>query len=166
MTARRLAPVIMALLTGCGDPHASPARRPIAASAGLEIYDAYAPAPAAPDIGSLYFTVVNRGTAPDTLAAITSSAGGSATLHNMIHDGEAMRMLPTGPMPIAEHDSLRLAPGGYHVMLSNLSHRPSVGDTIAVVLTFSRAGVIEFHAPVLTYTDVVRLLENPGGNEN
>lgn len=166
LISRALGLVITALLIACGGPETSPARRPVAAVGDLEIHDAYAPASAAPDVGSLYFTVVNSGSAPDTLVAIATSAGGSALLHDMIHEAGSMRMHPTGPMPIAEHDSLRLEPGGYHVMLSDLSHRPLVGDTMTVVLTFARAGAIEFDVPVLTYTDVVRLLERPGGSQN
>lgn len=166
LIARALGSAITALLIACGGPEASPPRRPVAAAADLEIYDAYAPAPAAPDVGSLYFTVVNSGSAPDTLLAIASSAGGNALLHDMIQEAGSMRMHPTGPMPIAAHDSLRLKPGGYHVMLSDLSQRPLVGDTMRVVLTFARAGAIEFDVPVLSYTDVVRLLERPGGSQN
>ncbi|UCG86992.1 MAG: copper chaperone PCu(A)C [Gemmatimonadota bacterium] len=165
MTIREIGQLVMVLLIGCGDPEASNTRQPAADAAGLEIYDAYAPAPAAPDVGSLYFTVVNRGSTADTLTAIETSAGGSATLHDMIHEGGLTRMHPTGPMPITPHDSLRLAPGGYHVMLSDLSRQPRVGDTITVVLSFARAGAIEFDAPVLMYTDVVRLLGDYGGSE-
>ena len=110
--------------------------------------------------------MVNRGPETDTLAAIETSAGGSATLHDMVHEDGTMRMQPTGPMTIAQHDSLRLAPGGYHVMLSDLYRRPQVGDTIRVELVFSRAGTIEFNVPVLRYSDVVRLLGDSGGNEN
>jgi hypothetical protein len=40
-----------------------------------------------------------------------------------------------------------------------------VGDTMDVSLTFSRASRISFSVPVLTYTDVVRLLEETGGHE-
>lgn len=154
------------LMTGCGTGEQSPDRRLLASAAGLEIYDAYAPAPAAPDVGSLYFTVVNVGSEPDTLIAVETSAGGIATLHEMIHEAGAMRMQATGPMAIPASDSLRLRPGGYHVMLSDLSHRPAVGDTLAVVLTFTRSGAIEFSAPVLTYTEVVQLLGDPGGSEH
>ena len=33
------------------------------------------------------------------------------------------------------------------------------GDTISVTLSFTRAGEVGFQAPVLTYTEVVELLE-------
>ena len=153
-------------MTGCDTGEQPLDRQLLASAAGLEIYDAYAPAPAAPDVGSLYFTVVNVGSEPDTLVAVETSAGGTATLHRMIHEADAMRMQATGPMVIPASDSLRLRPGGYHVMISNLSNRPAVGDTLAVVLTFTRSGAIEISAPVLTYTEVVRLLGDPGSSEH
>ena len=153
-------------MTGCDTGEQSRDRLPLTSAVGLEIYDAFAPAPAAPDVGSLYFTVVNVGSEPDTLVAMETSAGGMATLHEMIHEAGAMRMQATGPMAISASDTLRLRPGGYHVMLSDLSFRPAVGDTVDVILTFTRSGTIEFSAPVLTYTEVVRLLGEPGGTEH
>lgn len=166
MTARELVPLMLVLLIGCADSEPASTRRHVATGAGLEIYDAYAPAPAAPDVGSLYFTVLNTASGPDTLVAIETSVGARATLHNMVEEGGLMRMRPTGPMPIAPHDSLRLAPGGYHVMLSDLTSQPQVGDTIQVVLTFSRAGRIGFAVPVLAYSEVVRLLGSMGSTGN
>ncbi len=151
---------------GCDTHEQSPDRQPLVSAAGLEIYDAYAPAPAAPDVGSLYFTVVNVGSEPDTLVAIETSVGGRATLHEMISEAGTMRMQATGPMAISASDSLRLSPGGYHVMLADLSYRPVVGDTLAVALTFTRSGTVNFTAPVLTYTEVVRLLGEHGGGEH
>jgi copper(I)-binding protein len=155
----------IALVVGCLAEQSSD-RQPLALVAGLEIYDACAPAPAAPDVGSLYFTVVNVGSEPDTLLAIETSAGGRATLHEMVSEDGVMRMQATGPIAIPTRDTLRLRPGGYHVMLSDLPHRPAVGDTLAVVLSFARRGTIEFAAPVLTYTEVVRLLGEPGGTKH
>ena len=155
----------VALMAGCREEQSSD-KQPVAFAGGLEIYDAYAPAPAAPDVGSLYFTVVNVGSEPDTLLAIETSAGGSATLHETVSEDCAMRMQATGPIAVQAGDTLRLRPGGYHVMLSSLGSRPSVGDTLAVVLDFARQGSVEFAVPVLTYSEVVRLLGEHGGAEH
>jgi hypothetical protein len=77
-----------------------------------------------------------------------------------------MRMLATGPFSIAPADTLKMAPGGYHVMMEQISVRPEVGDTLDVVLSFSRTGRIELQVPVLTYTEVARLLQGPGDHEH
>jgi copper(I)-binding protein len=165
MIGFRIGVVSTLILTGCGGPNEAAHRQPIASLGSIEIYDAYAPAPAAPDVGSLYFTVINTGSKIDTLTAIETSVGLNAALHEVVDEGGTMRMHPTGPVPIAAGDTLRLNPGGYHVMLTGLSHRPQVGDTIDVALTFYRASRISISVPVLTYTDVVRLLEKTGGHE-
>jgi copper(I)-binding protein len=44
-------------------------------------------------------------------------------------------------------------------MLSNLARPLEVGDTVTVHLQFTRTGELRVEAPVLTYTDVVELLE-------
>jgi copper(I)-binding protein len=165
MIGFRIGVVTTLILTGCGDSNEAVHRQPIVSLGSIEIYDAYAPAPAAPDVGSLYFTVINAGSESDTLTAIETSVGLNATLHGMVDEGGTMRMHPTGPVPIAAGGTLRLDPGGYHVMLTGLLQPPQVGDTMDVSLTFSRASRISFSVPVLTYTDVVRLLEETGGHE-
>jgi copper(I)-binding protein len=130
----------------------------VAAAGDLAVYDACAPAAAAPDVGSLYFTVVNGGNEPDTLLGVASPAG-TAMLHDVITEGELTSMVHVPTVEIAPHGTLALAPGSYHVMLSNLGEPLRLGDTVSVTLTFARAGQVRFVAPVLTYTGVVELLE-------
>jgi len=158
--------VLVAFAVSCGAPDDSHERTHVTSVGDLEITDAYAPAPAAPDVGSLYFTVINQGSQPETLLMIESSTGGTASLHEMTQVEGVMRMLATGPFSIAPSDTLRMAPGGYHVMIEQISSRPVVGDTLDVVLTFSHTGRVELQVPVLTYTEVARLLEGPGDREH
>jgi copper(I)-binding protein len=62
-------------------------------------------------------------------------------------------------LPIPAGGTARLAPGGYHVMLSELSAPLELGQTVPVALVFARSGTVRFVAPVLTYTEVVERLE-------
>jgi copper(I)-binding protein len=157
---------VASFLTACGSSDHQEQTRTAATVGALEIVDALAPAPAAPDVASLYFTVINHGTLADTLTAIATSAGGVASLHDMVHVDGAMRMQATGPIAIAPLDTMRMAPGGYHVMMEQISTRPTVGDTLSVTITFSGAGRVDLRVPVLTYSDVARLLEGPGEQEH
>ena len=166
MRSNKLGVALAALAVSCGASDNSHERTPVTSVGNLEITDAYAPAPAAPDVGSLYFTVINQGSQPETLLVVETSAGGTASLHEMTHVDGAMRMSPTGPFSIAPSDTLRMAPGGYHVMIEQISSRPVVGDTLDVALTFSHTGRIELRVPVLTYTEVARLLEGPGDHDH
>jgi copper(I)-binding protein len=133
-------------------------RAPSATLGALSVYDAYAPASAADDVGSAYFTVVNQGAAADTLMHVTVPSG-TGHLHNVITENERTRMSPVDMLPVPAHGSLRMAPGRYHVMLSGLPEPFEVGDTIHVELVFARAGTLQLPVVVLTYSEVSRLLE-------
>ena len=135
------------------------ARREPSASAGpISVYDAYAPASVTADVASVYFTVVNTAPQPDTLVGVSVPVG-MAHLHEVITESDLTRMSPVDALPVPARGSLRLAPGGYHVMLANLGVALQVGDTIRVQLEFARAGSLQLPVAVLTYTEVVRLLE-------
>ena len=158
LTAAMLSAASISLLSfvGCGGGEVTPGA---AATVGdVAIYDAYAPASPLNDVGSLYFTIVNRGDAEDTLTAVTIPAG-RAQLHEVVTVDDVPRMRPLTLLPIPAHGVLKLAPGGYHVMLSHLGTRLAVGDSLEVKLTLSSAGTIAFKAAVLTYSEVVRRVE-------
>jgi copper(I)-binding protein len=148
---------VMILSVAC-HADAVPDAVPLAVKGDLQVYHAYAPASPAPDIASLYFTVVNVGQLPDTLTAVHTNAG-MAMLHDMVMVNGLSKMEHVPAIAIAAGDTLRLVPGSYHVMLSQLQQPLEVGDTISVTLRFSHAGDLAFNAAVLTYTEVVERLE-------
>ncbi len=133
-------------------------RTPVATAGHLSIYDAYAPASAAPDVGSLYFTVANGGTVEDTLLEIRTVEG-KAELHDVVTEAGLTRMQRVPALAIPAGGAVRLEPGGYHVMLTGLSAPLEVGHAVPVALVFARSGIARFAAPVFTYSDVVQRLE-------
>ncbi|HEX5581285.1 MAG TPA: copper chaperone PCu(A)C [Gemmatimonadaceae bacterium] len=159
-----LAPAFLALaIAGCaaGDASngasggASAGATSIVARAGdLVVTRAVAPAPIGDSPAALYFTVVNEGTAADTLTHVESDAAAEAMLHDQVRRGGSVMMEHVGPLPISPGDSLRLAPGGLHVMLTGLRQRIAAGDTLRATLHFSRAGAVEIRAPVVTYGEL------------
>jgi len=152
-----LATLALASLTACrGDRAEWPT--PVAEGAGLAVYEALAPASPAPDVASLYFVVVNRGATPESLLTIESPSA-QAMLHTVVEQGGRNLMQPAAPVAIAPGDTLRLHPGGYHVMLSNLTHPLSPGDSISITLGFSGGVRLRVVAAVLTYTEVVERLD-------
>ena len=155
--AKKLFCAVAGLGVACGadEPRDSP---PVAVKGGLEVYDAYAPASPAPDVASLYFTVVNTSQHADTLTAVRTNMG-VAMLHEVVTEDGLSKMQHVPAVPIAPGDTLRLVPGSYHVMLSQLPRPLEVGDTISVTLQFACAGELTFNAVVLTYTEVVERLE-------
>jgi copper(I)-binding protein len=150
------ASISMVSLVGCGGGEIT--SRAAASVGNVTIYDAYAPATPLNDVGSLYFTIANRRDTEDTLTTVTVPAG-HAHLHEVITVEDVTRMQPLTFIPIPAHGVLKLAPGGYHVMLSQLGSSLQVGDSLEVELTLSSAGTVAFKAAVLTYSEVVRRLE-------
>lgn len=119
----------------------------------LEIHGAFAFSPPTASEAAGYFTVVNRGSVPDTLVGITSPVAASAMLHAQVPDGGMMRMEHVEAPVLPPRDSLVLAPGGNHLMLMNLDHLPQPGDSISVTLAFARAGAVTVVLPVRSYAD-------------
>jgi len=141
--------VVVLLLAG-----ACTARTPGVVTAGdLEVHGAFAFAPPTTSEAAGYFTIVNHGQASDTLRDVTSPIASGAMLHTQVPDGGMVRMAHAGTPVIPAGDSLVLAPGGTHLMLMSLDRLPQPGDSIAVTLTFARAGSITLMLPVRPYGD-------------
>lgn len=104
------------------------------------------------DAASVYLTVTNAGGADD-LMAVTTPAASSAVLHGTAADG-AMTGGATG-LAVPAGGSLRLRPGGNHLMLSGLRQPLTPGASIPLHLTFRRGGSIDTDATVVAYADVL-----------
>lgn len=143
----RLAALLL-LATAC-----SPRDGSVVSAGDLEVRRAFAFSPPTTSEAAGYFTVVNRGPAPDTLLGISSPLAASAMLHGQVPDGGMVRMEHVEAAVIPASDSLVLAPGGMHVMFMSLEHRPQPGDSIAVRLRFARAGEVTLMIPVRSYSD-------------
>jgi copper(I)-binding protein len=103
-----------------------------------------APAPA-------FFRIENHGAVPDTLFHIASPDADSVRLHQVT--GGQMQPVPLLAVPAG--GAVRLHPGSYHLMLEGLHRSLAVGDTVTLVLSFTRAGDLRFKVPVLRYSDAV-----------
>jgi len=148
--------LVAASLVACGGE--GPVERVTVASFGaLTIYDAYAPASPLNDVASVYFTVVNSSAEPDTLLGVRIPIG-TAHLHEVVTENDLTRMRPVQMLSIPARGELRLAPGGYHVMLSQMESGIAMGDTINVELQFARGGNHTIPVVVLTYTQVLQRL--------
>ena len=85
--------------------------------------------PKGAEVGGGYLTIHNNGAAPDRLT------GGSADfatveIHEMKSENGVMEMREVaGGLNIPAHGSVGLAPGGYHIMFTHLTHPLTKGDT-------------------------------------
>jgi copper(I)-binding protein len=65
-----------------------------------------------------------------------------------MHGGGMMGM---GPVEIPAGGRVTFTPGGSHLMLSDFSAVPKAGDSLTVVLEFTRAGTVRLALPVRPY---------------
>jgi periplasmic copper chaperone A len=99
--------------------------------------------PNAPVAGG-FLRVTNTGTTDDRLIGASSEAAGYMEMHEMAMEGDVMKMRELGDgLPIPAGETVELKPGGYHIMFMELQHPLVEGETVAVTLTFEKAGQIE-----------------------
>jgi len=99
--------------------------------------------PGGAKIGGGYLTIENKGRAPDRLIAASGDFAGRVEIHEMaIKDGVmTMRQLDKG-LVIEPGKTVKLAPGGYHLMLMELKTPLKQGDKLPVTLEFEKAGKV------------------------
>jgi len=91
-----------------------------------------------------YLTITNRGPAPDRLLGGRAPGVKTVTLHSMSMSGGVMRMraLPQG-LEIPAGRTVTLGPGADHLMLEGLTRAFRSGESVPVLLKFSRAAEVK-----------------------
>ena len=101
------------------------------------------PTPPLSEYGVAYFNVSNSGQKDDTLLEIKipGEIAKSASIHDVIHDGEMMRMREvTNGKKIPRGSTIKFQPGGSHIMLEGLPKPLKLDDKFTIELVFANAG--------------------------
>ena len=94
--------------------------------------------------GGGYLTIENKGTAPDTLLGGSADIAGGVQVHEMSMENGVMKMRPLEKgLAIEPGKTVKLAPGGYHLMLMDLKSPLKKGDKLPLTLEFEKAGKVE-----------------------
>jgi copper(I)-binding protein len=92
---------------------------------------------------------------PDTLVAVTSSAG-RAALHETMRGGRhGMHEVPS--LPLAAGRTM-VDGRSVHVMVEDLATGIPVGGTLPLALRFARAGTLRLDVPVLRFSEALTAL--------
>jgi hypothetical protein len=96
-----------------------------------------------------YLVITNASAQADALLRVTSPAATSVELHETMTDSSGMTgMHPVERLEVAAGATVKLEPGGYHLMLMGLGDAVKVGDTIELDLVFEHAGTVAVQAQV------------------
>ena len=99
--------------------------------------------PGGAKIAGGYLTIENKGSSPDRLMKGTADISGKIEVHEMAMNNGVMTMreLDKG-LAIEPGKTVKLAPGGYHLMLMDLKGALKQGDKVPVTLEFEKAGKV------------------------
>lgn len=117
---------------------------------GLVITQAWSRAtPSGAKIAGGYLTIENKGTAPDRLVGGSGDIAGKVEVHEMAMNNGVMTMRPLDKgLTIDPGKTVKLAPGGYHLMIMDLKSPFKQGDKVPVTLEFEKAGKVKLSLDV------------------
>jgi copper(I)-binding protein len=93
--------------------------------------------------GGGYLTIENTGSAPDRLLRGSADLAGAVQVHEMSVNDGVMKMRPLdNGLTIEPGKTVKLAPGGYHLMLLDLKGQLKQGDKLPITLEFEKAGKV------------------------
>jgi copper(I)-binding protein len=110
-----------------------------AALAQVEVREAWirATVPSARSSG-LFMQIASRQDAQ--LVEVRSGVAGTAEIHQMKIEGQLMRMHPVDAIALPAGQAVKLAAGGYHIMLMGLKRQLKEGETVPVTLVIRNMG--------------------------
>jgi copper(I)-binding protein len=121
------------------------------AAAPLVVHGAWARAtPAGAEVGAGYLVIDNHGAAADRLMSVSTQASERVELHSMRMDSGVMRMRQaTEGLSVPAGGSLRLEPGGAHIMFIRPKQPFVAGGSIEITLHFEHASALTVKLPVM-----------------
>jgi len=100
--------------------------------------------PAGAKVAGGYLTVENKGATPDKLMGGSSRAAGKVEVHETAMNNGVATMRPVKEgLSIPPGQSVTLAPGGYHLMMTELNGPLKKGDKLVITLMFEKAGEVK-----------------------
>src|SRR5215212_216819 len=97
-----------------------------------------------------YLKITNTGTTPDRLTGGAAEVAKRFEIHEMSTDGGVMKMREVKEgVVIAPGATVELKPGGFHIMMVNLSKPLAKGEKVKGSLTFEKAGKVEVEFAVV-----------------
>ncbi len=91
--------------------------------------------------GAAYLTIHNAGAADDRLLSASTTVAPETSLHTSTNENGVARMRPLADgLPTPAGETVKLEPGGHHLMLTGLRQPLAAGQSIELSLRFERSG--------------------------
>lgn len=111
----------------------------------VEVKDAWVrEVPPTSSMSAAYMVIENKGDEPDKLIGASTKIAKAVEIHETV--GGKMRRVKAIDIPAGK--SVELKPGGYHIMLIDLTEKPKEGQKVDLTLKFEKSGEIKVSAPV------------------
>jgi len=88
--------------------------------------------------GAAYVTL-KAGAQPDRLVGVGTQAAATAEVHESFTENGVMKMRPVPALPVPPGQTVTLAPGGYHIMMTGLKQPLVAGQSFPLTLRFEHA---------------------------
>ena len=123
----------------------APARAAEIKAGDLVISQAWSRAtPGGAKVGGGYLTIENKGAAADRLIGGSTEVATKVQIHEMTTNNGVMTMRPLDKgLVIEPGKTVKLAPGGIHLMLLDLKSPLKQGGKVPVTLEFEKAGKVQ-----------------------
>ena len=124
-----LLPLVALLVPGLAQPRAGKDQ--------IAVRDAWVRvSSAARTVSSGYLVVENRASTPLALVRVEVEGVGNAELHAVVEENGRTTMKAIARLPVPPRGSAALAPGGTHLMLTEITRPLRLGTTLRMTLTF------------------------------
>jgi periplasmic copper chaperone A len=124
----------------------------MAQTSSLLAQNAWVRATPGADVAVAYLTLRNVGPSPVTVTGIQTPVAGHAMIHETTVQGGQSKMRPHEELVVTPGATVKLEPGGLHVMLQDLKQPLKVGQSVPLIITLAGGGTLQVSAAVRPLT--------------
>ncbi|WP_455201274.1 copper chaperone PCu(A)C [Kaarinaea lacus] len=95
-----------------------------------------------------YMTLENHSDKEKVLTSVVSPVFDKIEIHKSVHKGDMATMEKQKELPIATHGTVKLQPGGLHLMLYTPNKKLKAGDNVSITLKFADGSTSAVNAKV------------------
>ncbi len=97
---------------------------------------------------AVYMDIINKGSETDELIGANMDICKEVEIHTVFYEEDMMKMRKVDKVEIKGGDTVRLKPGGFHIMCIGIKKHPAEGEVLPVELKFKKSGTIKVNAEV------------------